>query len=253
MHTKSRTFCKRSLQLAVAISVAAVLGCVDPPGKPNPADKPLLPDQVLGFADLFANNCAGCHGANGELGPAPPLNDPLFVEIISKDQLASVIRDGRVGTPMPPFSQAQGGMLTDAQINALVEGIRSNWSAPTPSESLAPSYTLVKESHQGNAERGAEMFARACAECHGADGRGTLHEGVATNVINSPVFLALISDQALRRIIITGRHDLGMPSYAERDGRPHDFLPLTSADVDDLVALLSSWRTTGTTAATSMQ
>jgi cytochrome c oxidase cbb3-type subunit 3/ubiquinol-cytochrome c reductase cytochrome c subunit len=153
---------------------------------------------------------------------------------------------------MPPFSKAKGGALTDDQINALVEGIRSNWSAQKPLESSAPSYSLAEGSNEGNAERGAEIFARACAECHGSDGRGTLHKGVATNVINSPVFLAMISDQALRRIIITGRHDLGMPSYAERDGRPHDFLPLTSSDVDDLVTLLSSWRTANSTSVTLM-
>ena len=57
-----------------------------------------------------------------------------------------------------------------------------------------------------------------------------------------PAFLALISDQALRRIIITGRPDLGMPTYAENDGRPSDFQPLTSAEIDDLVALLADWR-----------
>ena len=35
--------------------------------------------------------------------------------------------------------------------------------------------------------------------------------------MNEPDFLALVSDQALRRIIITGRPDLGMPNY--RRGR----------------------------------
>ena len=60
--------------------------------------------------------------------------------------------------------------------------------------------------------------------------------------INSPAFLALMSDQALRRIIITGRHDLGMPNFAEKEGRPESFKPLTNQDVNDLMALLQSWR-----------
>ena len=34
------------------------------------------------FALLYATNCAGCHGADGRLGPAPPLNDPLFLAIV---------------------------------------------------------------------------------------------------------------------------------------------------------------------------
>jgi hypothetical protein len=34
-----------------------------------------------------------------------------------------------------------------------------------------------------------------------------------------------------------------MPDFAGKDGRPDDFKPLTSAEVADLVALLSGWRT----------
>jgi len=84
------------------------------------------------------------------------------------------------------------------------------------------------------------VFARACAGCHGRQGQGGEH-----GAINEPAFLALISDRALRRIVITGRPDLGMPAYDGTDGRPDDFPPLTSAQIDDLVALLASWRQGG--------
>ncbi len=60
--------------------------------------------------------------------------------------------------------------------------------------------------------------------------------------LNEPAFLALISNQALRRYIITGRKDLGMPDYATRDGRPDDFHPLSFVEIDQLVVLLASWR-----------
>jgi hypothetical protein len=95
------------------------------------------------------------------------------------------------------------------------------------------------------------LFGRACAGCHGANGLGKVREGIATKVINSSAFLSLISDHAIRRIIITGRPDLGMPSFAERIGRPNDFQPLTPADINDLVALLAGWRSAGETAAIS--
>lgn len=62
--------------------------------------------------------------------------------------------------------------------------------------------------------------------------------------IASPEFLQLISDQALRRIIITGRPDLGMPSHSNQD-RDADFESLSSRDVSDLVALLAEWRRRG--------
>jgi cytochrome c oxidase cbb3-type subunit 3/ubiquinol-cytochrome c reductase cytochrome c subunit len=239
----------RRLQIVTALGALVVAcGCV-PPGKPNPADKPIMPDQILDFDRLYATNCAGCHGAGGKLGPAPPLKDAMFVDIVPDDALLQVIRAGRAGTPMPPFAKEQGGALTDAQIKVLAEGIKSNWKSKEPPAQSLPAYALTKTAgvqvSPGSRERGTEVFARACAGCHGQSGAGVEHEGVLTNAINVPAFLALISDQAVRRIIITGRSDLGMPNYAEHDGRPDDFKPLTSAEIDDLVALVADWRATG--------
>ena len=34
------------------------------------------------FETLFKQNCSGCHGREGKLGPAPPLNDSLFLAIV---------------------------------------------------------------------------------------------------------------------------------------------------------------------------
>lgn len=233
---------------AWAFIVCALAGC-EPPGKPNPADKPMMPDQILDFDELFAMNCAGCHGAGGELGPAPPLNDPLFVEIVPEDLLTSVIQDGRAGTPMPPFARTQGGTLTDEQIQVLVKGIKEHWKSNEGLPPSPPAYLLTKaegvQSNPGSRERGVQIFARACAACHGENGTGVEADGVVANAINVPAFLALISDQALRRIIITGRPDLGMPNFAAHDGRDDNFQPLTSAEIDDLVALLADWRATG--------
>ena len=61
--------------------------------------------------------------------------------------------------------------------------------------------------------------------------------------MNDSAFLTLMSDQALRRIVITGRPDLGMPDYRHQDPKPES-KPLTSQDISDLVALLVSWRKT---------
>lgn len=242
-NTRSRWWFASSLLL-----VALVAGC-EPPGKPNPADKPLLPDQILSFDRLFAMNCAGCHGAAGNLGPAPPVNDGLFVAIVPDAALLEVIRNGRGGTPMPAFARDQGGSLTDQQIRVLVDGIKSNWKSADGLPPSPPAYELTKgsgvQASPGSRERGAEVFARACAGCHGTNGAGTEHEGVLANAINVPAFLALLSDQAVRRIIITGRPDLGMPNYAESDSRPDDYQPLTATEIDDLVALIADWRATG--------
>jgi mono/diheme cytochrome c family protein len=237
--------------LAAIAFMTLVSGC-NPPGKPSPANAPVMPNQILDFNQLFAMNCAGCHGATGRLGPAPPTNDPLFISIISDDELLRVIRNGRSGTPMPPFAHANGGSLTDAQVKVLADGIKSHWKSEAPLEGTPPPYIYANKGEQsisGSRERGAVVYERACAGCHGPNGTG----GKRIGAINASAFLALISDQALRRIIITGRPDLDMPTYAGQHGRPSDFQPLTSTEINDLVALLVTWRATKNVADTAQE
>ena len=221
---------------------ALAIGC-DMPGKPNRADRPVPSDQVTDFGTLYRTHCAGCHGADGRLGPGPPLNDPLFLAIVSEKELSRVITEGRAVTPgqrspMPAFARDRGGPLTAAQIGALAEGIRKRWG---PATSPPPDFTETGVCC-GDEHRGARVFARACAGCHGNDGEGVKREGKLLRKINDPAFLALISDQALRRYAITGRPDFGMPAYDGKAGRSPDFKPLTATDIDDLAALLACWR-----------
>jgi mono/diheme cytochrome c family protein len=216
-------------------------GC-DFSGKPRLADKPVPADQVVDFAGLFRQNCAGCHGADGKLGPAPPLNDALFLSIVPDSALLQVIREGRPGTPMPAFAAAKGGPLTDAQVKALAAGIKPRWKASSVLHGSLPPYFAAKGDGAGDKSRGGRVFARACAPCHGAVGEGGRSRDGGAGAINDQAFLALISDQALRRYAITGRPDLGMPDYADKTARSEDYQPMTSAEIVDLVALLASWR-----------
>jgi cytochrome c oxidase cbb3-type subunit 3 len=227
----SRSFARIVLGSALLSSLA---GCNDLPGKPDLAKRPVSPHDVVDFDALFQQNCAGCHGRDGKLGPAPPLNDPLFLAIVPDEELERIVRDGRHGTQMPGFSAAAGGTLTDEQTKILATGLKLKWSKSDHSAENLPPYALSA----GDAQRGAQVFATACANCHGA-----LGEGKSAAAIHDVAFLSLVSDQALRRLIITGRPDLGMPNYAGREGRDGSFVPLSSAEIDDLVALLASWRT----------
>jgi mono/diheme cytochrome c family protein len=217
---------------------ALAVGC-DPPGKPREADRPVPADQIKGFDVLYRTHCAGCHGADGKLGPAPPLNDSLFLAIVPDAELLRVITEGRTVTPvqkspMPAFARDRGGPLTDAQVKVLAEGIKSRWGVRMPKEEPPP-YLSPRE--PGDKERGAKLFDLACAACHGDEGKGAKQAGA----LNEPSFLALISDQELRRIVITGRGDLGMPDYSDPARRSPKFKPLTSAEINDLVALLRYW------------
>lgn len=216
---------------------ALAVGCTKT-SVPHSEGRPVRSDQVIDFATLYGRNCAGCHGADGQFGPAPPLNDPLFLAIVPDAVLWHMVSEGRPGTPMPAFSREKGGSLTDEQIKIIAEGIKSRWKAKRPEEP-PPEYLVSGNQKAGDAGRGLKVFERACASCHGKEGLGGADK---VGPINDPAFLALISDQAVRRFIITGRHDLKMPNFAGKSGRPSDFRPLSPTDVADLVELVSGWR-----------
>ena len=55
----------------VLVFLMATVGC-NLPGKPTPADIVPRPTDVLDPVVLYKQNCAGCHGADGTHGPAPP-------------------------------------------------------------------------------------------------------------------------------------------------------------------------------------
>ena len=79
-------------------------------------------------AELYAQQCAICHGDAGEgrdespAAPqgAPSLNNPVFLETASDGFIRYAIAKGRRGTAMPAFE----GALTEQQIDDLVAFIR---------------------------------------------------------------------------------------------------------------------------------
>lgn len=232
-----------------ALLLALAAGC-KLPGQPDPAGRPAPADQVVNFGAMYRQHCSGCHGADGRLGPAPPLNDPLFLAIVPDEELLMTISGGRPGTPMPAFAIEAGGPLTSDQVAALAGGIKPRWGRPAAASGPAPPEYAAsggddERDGPGDRGRGAAAFDRACASCHGPRGEGGMAGDRPVGAINDRAFLALISDQALRRYAITGRPDLGMPDYAGKSGRDGDYRPLSSREIADLVAFLAAWREGG--------
>jgi mono/diheme cytochrome c family protein len=182
-------------------------GCGTPPGQPRAGSIPLAPNDVVEFDALYPGNCAACHGTNGRGGAAIALANPVYLAIVDERSMRAVIADGVRDRSMPAFAQRSGGMLTEKQIDALVIGIRARWSDP---KALAganpPSYAATSA---GDIHRGAAAYQTFCQSCHGADGRG----GPKGSAITNDSFLALVSDQYLRTIVIAGRPDLGAPDW----------------------------------------
>jgi cytochrome c oxidase cbb3-type subunit III len=211
--------------------VLAAGGCARLPGKPAPGAEVPRPDSVLDPIALYRSNCAGCHGMDGTHGPAMDLADPVYLTIADNDTLRSTIANGRADTAMSPFSQKQGGTLTDDQIDAIVRGIRERWGGSARIGGTPPPYHA---SAVGNVERGEGVYATFCASCHGRDGQG----GPKAGSVTDPAYLSLISDQGLRTLVITGRPDFGAPDWRGNvPGRP-----MTDQDISDVVAWLSSQR-----------
>ena len=221
-------------QICVFVALAATLasGCGTPHGEPRKDSEVLAPNQVLDFGTLFAQDCAGCHGTEGRGGAAIALNNPVYLAIADDAAIRKVVANGVRGTAMPAFAQSAGGMLTDAQIDVITKEIRSRWSKPGILEAATvPSYAPKSI---GDAQRGQVAYKTFCESCHGPDGGG----GNKGSAITNDSFLALVSDQGLRTIVITGRPELGAPDW--RGNVPGS--PMSNQEVTDVVAWLASHR-----------
>src|ERR1700756_4812430 len=121
----------------VVIMFLACAACGRLPGAHRPGLAFPPPSEVVDFNVLYQNNCAGCHGVNGQGGAAIALADPVFLAIADDTVIRRIASNGVPGTPMPAFAQSAGGMLTDKQIDALISGIRS-WARRNASGDQTP-------------------------------------------------------------------------------------------------------------------
>ena len=224
---------KFRVPILAAVGLAALLcGCANAPGRPVAGDIPVVPSEVTDFKVLYGENCSGCHGDNGKGGAAIALADPVYLAIADDTVVRHATADGISGTSMPAFAQSAGGMLTDKQIDALVQGMRQRWAQPDALRGANP--PPYSSSEPGDVSRGSAAYAEFCSSCHGAGGRG----GQRASSIVDGSFLALLNDQELRTIVIVGRPELGAPDWrANVPGKP-----MSPQDVSDVVTWLASQR-----------
>ena len=166
------------------VASVALAGCDALPGRPKPGAHDVLPSQVVAFDALYARHCAGCHGAEGRLGAARPLNDPLYLALVPRERLRQVIARGVPGTSQPAFAQSAGGELTDAQIDALVQGLIATWGRPDAARDAAlPPY----ESAPGDAGAGPGGLRHGVRRLSRTGGAGrTKGRGGRGSVVSRP-------------------------------------------------------------------
>ena len=211
--------------VGVAIPLLAT-GC-DMPGRPHPGPEVPRPEAVTSFDPLYGENCAGCHGKNGDNGAATNLANPEYQALIDDASMRDVIANGEKETLMPGFSVRSGGTLTEGQIDVIVQGMRAHWKKENAFGGATP--PPYKASHAGDAAKGEAVYGVACARCHGETAQ---HPGSAGSILDGS-FLALINEQTVRTTVIAGRPDIGEPDWRNHiPGR---------AMTDDEITDLSAW------------
>jgi cytochrome c oxidase cbb3-type subunit 3/ubiquinol-cytochrome c reductase cytochrome c subunit len=86
-----------------------------------------------------------------------------------------------------------------------------------------------------SAEHGAQLYARMCAVCHGAEGQGYLADQAPA--LAQQDFLGTVSDAFLSFAIAVGRRGTTMSAWQSDHGGP-----LSTDDVRDVIAHLRSWQ-----------
>ncbi|MAT96058.1 MAG: hypothetical protein CL608_02860 [Anaerolineaceae bacterium] len=151
-----------------------------------------LQNQYVTEASLiYVENCAVCHGIEGEgIGATPALNNSALQTAVYED-LFKVIARGRYGTTMTGWHEDEGGLYNDYQIDQLIALIRyADWTQvgelaavqglippALPNPSVDP--TMVAQIEAMSAEAGSEwaegfqLYAGNCTICHGINGEGS--------------------------------------------------------------------------------
>lgn len=142
--------CGSNLRLLGMLLVAACNGALADSGS-----------SVQRPAALYQRNCAACHGEKGDgdsrarkalaKEPRDFTTDKARQEL-PREFMIAIVRDGKHETPMA----ARKSRLSQAQVEAVVDFIRTSFMPPEPGSVLA---------------RGREVYLEICAGCHGDRGQ----------------------------------------------------------------------------------
>jgi mono/diheme cytochrome c family protein len=191
-------------------------------------------DELEQGARLYAENCAVCHGPNGE-GRVGATLAKDWPSIRPDLRVKDTIVNGVSGSPMPAWSQQKGGPLTDEEIEALVAYILS-WETggprvPPPAPTVTPRPPITPAPGvQGDPNRGAVVYDQNCAVCHGPNGEGRVGATLAK------VWPSIRPDLRVKGTVENGVPGSPMPAWSQGKGGP-----LSDQDVNDVVAFIVSW------------
>jgi menaquinol-cytochrome c reductase cytochrome b/c subunit len=194
-HPLNRPIATIGMSLAVLgiifLTIQAVLAT--PPQVEATSPGGTLEERVAVGGTLYAENCAKCHGEEGEGAEIPdspgdftdPINSDDFLLTRSHETIFEVINYGQPGLGMPAFGLAHGGGLTDPEIRAIVDFIEA-WNAPPEdagaSEEMAALAAIETPSFTQDVK---PILDKRCATCHGNRLKGGYSVADYDKVMNS--------------------------------------------------------------------
>lgn len=192
------------------------------------------PEVISQGGSIYIENCAVCHGEDGQ-GRVGATLAKDWPSIRPDLRVRETIANGAPGALMPAWSQANGGPLSEEEIDALTCYILS-WqtggaivSFPMPTQITGPALT-PPPGVSGDPNSGAILYQQNCAVCHGDQGEGRIG---ATLAKDWPSFRP---DLRVKSVILTGVGDAAMPAWSQANGGP-----LTEDQIDDIVAYIMTW------------
>ena len=232
--------------LGATMLIAAGLGwyMLNEPTRIVSAQGEVLAVQLDEAMTLYAENCAVCHGLNGEgISSVPALNNPSLVTM-PFEEIQKTIARGRYQTAMPAWSLLDGGPLSDYQIDELVLLIQYGDWAETGDRvvnlGLAPLVPFTTQADPALLEQvgalpdgatlqtAVQLFAANCVSCHGADGLGT---SIAPALNDEDTRIKLPED--LTRTLTFGNTGTLMVGWSNT---------LTPEEISALITLIQRWQ-----------
>jgi mono/diheme cytochrome c family protein len=122
------------LAAAVGITLVLVLATMREPARQVASRQVAQERAFVEAMDLYALNCAECHGSRGQgdIEDSASVLDSDYIVAQSDDWLYDVIARGRDNTDMAAFLREAGGALTSEQIESVIALIQvRDWSRTT--------------------------------------------------------------------------------------------------------------------------
>jgi mono/diheme cytochrome c family protein len=146
--------------------------------------------------------------------------------------LKQTISNGVSGSPMPAWSQANGGPLSEQDIDDIIAYINT-WGGgnapPAPAPTPVPVTPQAVAGVTGDATRGAKLFAENCAGCHGARAEGRIGARLQKD------WPGIRPELAIRQTIANGVPGAVMPAWSQANGGP-----LSEQDINDITLFILS-------------